>query len=329
MSNSESKPAPGTAEQMINAGWYTELSPMWPGQGLTLKMKEVLYKSRSDFQDVCVFESESMGTVLLLDGVIQCTDRDEFSYQEMIAHIPMCSLERPAKKVLVVGGGDGGVLRELARYPHVEEIHMAEIDKMVPEVSKRFFPEMAVGFSDPRVTLHICDGIKFVEDAPADSYDLIVVDSSDPVGPAEVLFEKPFFEALHRAVRPGGIVCTQAESLWLHLDIIKALATMCSQVFVGGSVSYATTTIPTYPSGQIGMMVCAKASSAQPGGGEAGGAEGAGAPLDPRTPRQPEPGALPALGVGELQYYSHEVHTAAFALPVFAKKALAGCLTFQ
>ncbi|GLI64183.1 hypothetical protein VaNZ11_007375 [Volvox africanus] len=326
MSNS-SKPAPGTADQMIEAGWYTELSPMWPGQGLTLKIKDILHRAKSDFQDVCVFESESMGTVLLLDGVIQCTDKDEFSYQEMIAHVPMCSLERPAKKVLVVGGGDGGVLRELARYPHVEEIHMAEIDKMVPEVSKRFFPEMAVGFSDPRVTLHICDGIKYVEDSPADSYDLIVVDSSDPVGPAEVLFEKPFFEALHRAVRPGGIVCTQAESLWLHLDIIKALATMCKEVFRGGSVSYATTTIPTYPSGQIGMLVCAKAHAGEREG-EDGKAEGA-APLDPRTPRQPEPGPLPALGVGELKYYSHEVHSAAFVLPLFAKRALADCLTFQ
>ncbi|KXZ44051.1 hypothetical protein GPECTOR_75g775 [Gonium pectorale] len=305
---------------MINAGWYTEMSPMWPGQGLSLKIKEVLYRAKSEFQDVCVFESESMGTVLTLDGVIQCTDKDEFSYQEMIAHIPMCALERPAKKVLVVGGGDGGVLRELARHTEVEEIHMAEIDKMVPEVSKQYFPEMAVGFTDPRVTLHICDGIKFVEDSPADSYDLIVVDSSDPVGPAEVLFEKPFFEALHRAVRPGGIVCTQAESLWLHLGIIKALAGMCSEVFVGGSVSYASTTIPTYPSGSIGMLVCAKARAAD--------ADGEG-PLDPRVARQPEPGPLPKLGVDELKYYSHEVHTAAFALPVFAKKALAGCLTFQ
>lgn len=303
---------------------------MWPGQGLSLKIKEMLYKGKSDFQDVCVFESESVGTVLLLDGVIQVTDRDEFSYQEMIAHIPLCALERPAKRVLVVGGGDGGVLREVARHPGVEEIHMAEIDKMVPETSKKYFPELAIGFSDPRVTLHICDGIKFVEDSPADHYDVIIVDSSDPVGPAEVLFEKPFFEALHRAVRPGGIVCTQAESLWLHLDIIKALAAMCSSVFVGGSVSYATTTIPTYPSGQIGMMLCSKARASQGQGGADGGEGGeASGPLDPRTPRQPEPGPLAKLNVGELRYYSHEVHRAAFALPVFAKKALQGSLTFQ
>ncbi|KAL6756017.1 spermidine synthase [Haematococcus lacustris] len=318
MAGEQTPHVPGTAAKGLTAdGWFKETSPMWPGMAMTLKVKNVLYQAKSDFQDVCVFESESFGTVLLLDGVIQATERDEFSYQEMIAHLPLCALESPPKKVLVVGGGDGGVLRELARYPSIEQIHMAEIDKMVPETAKKFLPKMAVGFSDPRVQLHICDGIKFVQDATEGEYDAIIVDSSDPVGPAEVLFEKPFFEALHRAVRPGGIVCTQAESLWLHLDIIKSLANMCSQVFVGGSVSYAYTTIPTYPSGQIGMMLCAKA------------VPGSSAPLDPRTPKQPVPSSAASIEVGNLRYYSHEVHTAAFALPQFAKEALSSSLTYQ
>jgi len=298
-------------------GWFTELSTMWPGMGMSLKVKEILHQGKSEFQDVCVFESETFGTVLLLDGVIQATDRDEFAYQEMIAHLPLCALERPAKKVLVVGGGDGGVLRELARHASLEEIHIAEIDGMVPEMSKKYFPQMAVGFDDPRVHLHICDGIKFVQDAEEGTYDAIIVDSSDPVGPAEVLFEKPFFEALHSAVRPGGIVCTQAESLWLHLDIIKALAAMCKGVFAGGAVSYAYTTIPTYPSGQIGMMLCTKAQ----GPGQE--------PLDPRTPRQPPPPGVPKLNIPELRYYTHDVHAPAFALPKFAVDALAGSLTYQ
>eukprot|EP00798_Chlamydomonas_sp_ICE-L_P031399 gene31399-6565_t len=298
-------------------GWFREMSTMWPGQAMGIKVKEVVYEAKSDFQDVCVFESEAYGTVLLLDGVIQATDRDEFAYQEMIAHLPVCALDKPAKRVLVVGGGDGGVLRELARHSSIEEIHMAEIDKMVPEVSKKYFPNMAVGFEDPRVTLHICDGIKFVQDAAPDYYDVIVVDSSDPVGPAEVLFERPFFEALHRAVRPGGIVCTQAECLWLHLPIIKSLAAMCHEVFEGGSVSYATTHIPTYPCGQIGMMLCSKADP------------NAAAPLNPILAKQPCPGPLAKLNVGDLQYYSTEIHSASFALPKFAKDALAGSLSFQ
>lgn len=119
-------------------------------------------------------------------------------------------------------------------------------------------------------------------------------------------------------MRPGGIVCTQAESLWLHLDIIKALAAMCKGVFVGGSVSYAFTTIPTYPSGQIGMLVCCKAKSS-------GDAD---AP-DPRHPRQATPPAIPKLEVPELRYYTPQVHYAAFALPKYAADALAGCLSFQ
>lgn len=316
-----SKPKPGTAEQGMSAdGWFTELSTMWPGQGMSIKVNEVLFKGRSEFQDVCVFDSDAYGTVLVLDGVIQCTTKDEFSYQEMIAHLPVCALESPAKKVLVVGGGDGGVLRELSRYESLEQIDMAEIDKMVPETAKKFLPGMAVGFSDPRVTLHICDGIKFVQDTPEDTYDVIIVDSSDPVGPAEVLFERPFFEALHRAVRPGGIVCTQAESLWLHIDIIKALAKMCHEVFVGGSVSYSFTTIPTYPSGQIGFMLCSKARR---------GSDAEQGPLDPRVARQPAPGPNTKLDIGECRYYSSEVHAASFVLPRHAKDKLMDSLTFQ
>lgn len=316
---SDNKATPGTAKQGLNLvadGWFTELGSMWPGQGLSLKVNEVLYQGRSDFQDVCVFESEAYGTVLVLDGVIQATDRDEFAYQELMAHLPLCALEDPARKALVVGGGDGGVLRELARHKSLEEIHIAEIDKMVIEVAKKYFPQMAVGFNDPRVKVNVCDGIKYVEESEPNTYDVIVVDSSDPVGPAEVLFEKPFFEAMHRALKPGGVICTQAESLWLHIDVIKALVAMCKEVFVGGSVSYAYTTIPTYPSGQIGMLICSKAK------------EGA-APLDPRTPRQTVPVDSTVEGVPPLKYYNPNIHSASFVLPKFAQDALGSCLSFQ
>lgn len=186
---------------------------------------------------------------------------------------------------------------------------------MVIDVSKVHFPQMAIGYSDPRVSVHVCDGIKFVEDAPEGTYDIIVVDSSDPVGPAEVLFQKPFFEFMHRALKPGGIVCTQAESLWYHMEIIKSLAAMCKEVFVGGTVQYAFTTIPTYPSGQIGFMVCTKANP---------DAE----PHDPRVPRQPLPGCPDGRGYTPLKYYNQDVHRAAFVLPTFAKEALAGSLSF-
>jgi spermidine synthase len=236
----------------------------------------------------------------------------------MITHLPACSIRRPPKKALVVGGGDGGVLRELSRHKSLEEIHIAEIDGMVIDVSKKYFPQMAVGFSDPRVSVNVCDGIKFVQEAAEGTYDIIVVDSSDPVGPAEVLFQRPFFEAMYRALAPGGIVCTQAESLWYHLEIIKSLASMCRDVFQtdkGGSVQYAFTTIPTYPSGQIGFMICTKAEEGQE-------------PLDPRTPNQAPPADKDDDRYPPLRYYNAEVHMAAFVLPTFGRDALKDSLSF-
>lgn len=299
---------------VVKGGWFTELSSMWPGQGLSFKVDEVLFRERSKFQDVCVMSSKAFGKVLVLDGVIQTTDRDEFSYQEMIVHLALCSLPAPAKKVLIVGGGDGGVAREVTRHASLQSIDQAEIDEMVPEVSKKLLPQLAMGFSDKRLALHITDGIKWVTDTEEGTYDAIIVDSSDPVGPAEVLFEEPFFAAMHRALKPGGVVCTQAESLWLHLPIIKDLAAMCSRVFVGGSIQYAYTTIPTYPSGQIGFMICAKAGKT-------------GEKLDTRVARQPLP-TNPA-GYPPLRYYNQELHAASFVLPQFAKEALSDSLTYQ
>ena len=311
---------PGTFDNGRGAasgqGWFSEVSVMWPGQALSLKVDEVLYHQRSQFQDVAVFRNAQFGNVLVLDGVIQCTDRDEHSYQEMIGPLPLCSLARPAKRVLVIGGGDGGVVRELTRHASLEVIDQAEIDGDVPKVSREFFPNMAVGFDDPRVNLRITDGLAFLREQPENTYDAIIVDSSDPVGPAEVLFQRPFFESMHRALRPGGVICTQGESLWLHIDIITEVARMCKEVFVNGTVQYAFTTIPTYPSGQIGFMLCAKAdpSSAEK--------------FDFSIPRQPPP-AGGAASLKPLRYYDSDVHRAAFVLPKFAREALADHLVIM
>lgn len=309
--------APGTSEAGL-AGlpggeeWFCELSEMWPGQCLALKCDRVVHRERSEFQDLLVMDTPAFGRVLCLDGVIQCTERDEHSYQEMITHLPLCSLSRPPRRVLVVGGGDGGVLREMSRHASCEALEMAELDSAVPAASKRFLPGMAVGFEDPRAQVHITDGFQFLKDAPEGTYDAVIVDSSDPVGPAAVLFQRPFYEAVHRALRPGGVMCTQGESLWLHLDIIKEVAAECRKVFEGGVVRYAFTTIPTYPSGQIGFMLCSKAG------------EGEDAAVD-FSPRQPPPSGRPDLP--SLRYYNAEVHRAAFVLPQFAKEALADHLT--
>jgi len=282
---------------LVIDGWFHERGVLWPGQAMSLKVNKVLDHHRSLFQDVLVFESSHHGNVLVLDGVIQVTERDEFAYQEMIAHLPLFAHPNP-KRVLVIGGGDGGVLREIARHNSVEQIVLCEIDKDVIEASKQYLPALAKGFDDPRVQVKIYDGAKFMEENK-DSFDVIITDSSDPVGPASVLFETPFYNAMHSSLREGGIVCTQGECMWLHLKLIKPL--VCSISGTYSTVEYAYTTIPTYPSGQIGFLIATK--------GRTSGCKEPCREPDDKTAK-------------ELRYYSPEIHKASFVLPAFAKRAI-------
>ncbi|KAH9620167.1 hypothetical protein KSS87_018255 [Heliosperma pusillum] len=278
-------------------------NPMWPGEAHSMKVEKILFQDRSPYQEVLVFESSSYGKVLVLDGIVQLTEKDECAYQEMIVHLPLCSIESP-KNVLVVGGGDGGVLREISRHTSVECIDICEIDKMVIDVSKKYFPELSVGFEDPRVKLHIGDAAEFMRNSPEGKYDAIIVDSSDPVGPAQELVERPFFETMARTLRPGGVLCNMAESMWLHTHLIEEMVSVCRESFVG-DVRYAWTSVPTYPSGAIGFLLCAK--------------EGPRVDfLNPINPIEKIEGAVNHQR--ELKYYNSEVHTASFALPTFVKR---------
>ncbi|KAK6931073.1 Spermidine synthase, tetramerization domain [Dillenia turbinata] len=286
-------------------GWFSEISPLWPGEAHSLKVEKILFQGRSDYQDILVFQSSTYGKVLVLDGVIQLTERDECAYQEMITHLPLCSIPNP-KKVLVIGGGDGGVLREVSRHSSVEQIDHCEIDKMVIDVAKQFFPDVAVGHEDPRVNLHIGDGVAFLKAVPEGTYDAVIVDSSDPIGPAEELFKRPFFELVAKALRPGGVVSTQAESIWLHMHIIEDIVANCREIFKG-SVKYAWTTVPTYPSGLMGFMLCSTEGPA----------------VDFKHPVNPIGANQDTCkSKGPLKFYNPEIHTAAFCLPSFAKKVI-------
>ena len=180
---------------------------MWPGQAMTLKVNQVLHHEKSKYQDVLIFESSDYGTVLVLDNVIQCTERDEFSYQEMITHLAMNSHPNP-KSVLVIGGGDGGVLREVVKHETVEQAILCDIDEAVIRLSKKYLPGMSIGYQHPAVTTHIGDGFKFLEERTGE-FDVIITDSSDPEGPAESLFQKPYFELLKSALKDGGVITTQ------------------------------------------------------------------------------------------------------------------------
>lgn len=253
---------------------------------------------RSLFQDILVFKSKTYGTVLVLDGVIQVTERDEFAYQEMITHLPMFACKNP-KKVLIVGGGDGGVLREVVKHSGVEEIHMCEIDQQVVEVGKAFFSKsLATAFDDPRLTLMYADAAAYLNEKGAgQNYDVIICDSSDPVGPADVLFKPEFFQSMKNALSPTGVVCTQGECQWLHLDLIANVLGQVRQIF--HSAKYAYTTIPTYPSGQIGFMIATVDEA-----------------IDVAEPSREVTAAT------EFQYYSEAIHHQAFTLPAFAQKRL-------
>lgn len=284
---------------MIKDGWFTESEVMWPGQALSLKVDEVLYEGRSDFQDVIVFKSATYGTVLVLDGVIQLTERDEHAYQEMIAHLPLFAHPDPTS-VLIVGGGDGGVLREVCRHPTVTHITMCEIDPLVCKVAKKYLGKStATCFDDPRLELVHADAAQFVKDKK-DAYDVVIVDSSDPVGPAETLFTSTFYSSLRAAMRPNAIMCNQGECVWLHLPLIAECMSHCVDVFP--SVDYAFTTIPTYPSGQIGFLICSTSPD-----------------FVPRVPSRAPPAAMAA----SLKYYSPAAHAGAFVLPRFAEEVIA------
>jgi spermidine synthase len=286
--------------ECIVDGWFREKTVLWPGQAMTIQVNKILHHEKSLYQDVLVFESTTYGNVLVLDGVIQATERDEFAYQESITHLPMMSHPNP-KKVLVIGGGDGGVLREVVKHESVEEVILCEIDEAVIRVSKKYLRSMAIGFDHPKVKVHIGDGFKFMEENQ-DSFDVIITDSSDPVGPAESLYQRRFYELMCKALRPGGIICTQGECMWLHLDLIKEVLTFTKSLFP--SVAYGYASVPTYPSGQIGFIIACK---------------------DPnRDLRKPLRKWTPEEEKRLCRYYNSRMHEVAFILPQFAENALYG-----
>ncbi|MQL96026.1 hypothetical protein Taro_028696, partial [Colocasia esculenta] len=315
-----SAPDEAKCHATVVSGWFSQdkskkalyyHNPMWPGEAHCLRVEKILYQGKSDYQEILVFESTAYGKVLVLDGIVQLTEKDECAYQEMIAHLPLCSIPSPKTyacstllstccaygtwnlqmQVLVIGGGDGGVLREISRHASVEVIDICEIDKLVIDVCKEFFSNLYVGFGDPRVRLHVGDAVDFLRNAPEGKYDAIIVDSSDPIGsPAQELVEKPFFETIARALRPGGVLCNQAESMWLHTHLIQDMLSICSETFK--TVHYAWTSVPTYPSGSIGFLLCSTEGPTVDF-------------LNPVNPIEKEDGALKFRR--ELRFYNSEV----------------------
>lgn len=263
------------------------------GFGNTVQISRVLCDERSDFQHIQIFETTGLGKMMLLDKVIQFTEFDEFCYQEMMTH-PALLVHPDPRKVLIIGGGDGGVAREVAKHASVEVIDQCEIDGKVVDLCKKYVPSMACGFDDPRVNLTIGDGLAFVRERE-NEYDVIIVDSTDPAGPGEVLFGRDFYNSVHRALKADGVVASQAESIYLYPEIVRRLYGFTKELF--RSNGYGFIAVPTYPAGSIGVCIGSKLN-----------------PVD-KPCRE-----IPSELAEKLRYYTPEIHTAAFQLPAFARR---------
>lgn len=288
--------------------WFHEISPeAFPGQMFGLEIKTLLHHSQSEYQDILVFESTTFGNVLVLNGIVQCTERDEFAYQEMITHVPVMCHPHP-KKVLVIGGGDCGVVRELVKQldlSGLESITLVEIDQLVIDLSVKYLPEMAKFHNHPKVTIEIADGFKYLLElgsvAQEDKYDVIITDSSDPEGPAQEFFQVNYFSLLKNAIKPDGVVIMQSsENIWLNLKYLAELKGKAGQVFL--NVAYCQCYMPSYTSGQLGLIVACND--------------------DTKDLSKPVRTVGREKEAEVFRYYSARAHEAAFVLPTWADRAV-------
>lgn len=197
--------------------------------GLRFKVEKILFSGKSEFQTVDIVETKGHGKMLLNDGLIMVTERDEFAYHDMITHLPLFTHPAP-KNVLIIGGGDGGTAREVIRHASVEKCTMVEIDAMVVDACKQHIPQTSSALEDQKVHLIIGDGVQFVKET-TEKFDVIIVDSTDPIGPAQPLFGEAFYQDVYNCLTEDGIVVSQGESSWYAIDIQKSLLSVLNSVF--------------------------------------------------------------------------------------------------
>lgn len=235
----------------IENGYYHEITPS--GFGIAIKAGKILFSDNSEFQKVEVFETDSsLGRVLTLDDLMMTTEGDEFHYHEMIAHIPMMHHKNP-ESVLVIGGGDGGTVREVLRHKSVKRVVLCEIDGMVIDACKRFLPTIACELDNPKVEILVQDAIEYIKDKK-DEFDIILIDSTDPMGPGEGLFTEEFYTNVKNSLKKGGIVAAQSESPFVNKEEIKKMYNLLKKVFPVCDTY--TSNIPTYPGGYWAWAFC-------------------------------------------------------------------------
>ena len=266
--------------------WFTEKQT--ENFGITAKIKRTLHTEQTEFQKLDMVETEEFGNMLILDGMVMTTQKDEFVYHEMVAHVPLFTHPSP-ENVLVVGGGDGGVIREVLKHPSVKQATLVEIDGKVIQYSKKYLPEIAGELDNPRVEVKVDDGFLHIAQSE-DEYDVIMVDSTEPVGPAVNLFTKGFYAGISKALKEDGIFVAQTDNPWFTPELITNVFKDVSEIFP--ITRLYTANIPTYPSGLWTFTIGSKQHD----------------PLEVSEARFHDI---------ETKYYTKELHKAAFALPKF------------
>ncbi|MEA1051465.1 polyamine aminopropyltransferase [Lamprobacter modestohalophilus] len=277
--------------------WFTEVAEA-AGSAFSLRVKQRLHREESPFQTIEVYETETFGNLMVIDGFTMLSTRENFLYHEMLSH-PVLLTHPAPRRVAIIGGGDCGTLREVLRHPEIESAVQIDIDERVTRVAEQFFPELTESNADPRATLLCDDGIRWMRETPEQSLDVIIIDSTDPVGPAEGLFTTAFYRDCHRALAPGGLLVQQSESPLYHMDIIRGIY---ADTAAAGFQDRATLFFPQaiYPSGWWSATLVSR---------------------DQAIP------AFRAAAASNLpfatRYYTAEIHRAALAQPAFFKQAFA------
>jgi spermidine synthase len=276
--------------------WIEEtFHPHWR---VALKADEVLHEVKTEHQNLVIFRNATWGTVLMLDGVCQLTTSDEFVYHEMMAHVPLMAHDKP-RRVLIVGGGDGGVLRECLKHPSVQKATLVEIDRTVIDTALKHYAEIpGKAFDDPRVEVVIADGFKYVAETTGD-FDAIIVDSSEPIGPSQVLHSREFFAACKRALDPDGVLVTQNGLPFLFPDHLKKTTAILAGHFKRIAPYFCTQ--PCYFGGPFALNLATD---------DKGHLKLDAKDLAKRQRKR---------GIADLKYWTPDVHVSAFALPAYAE----------
>ncbi|WP_440468740.1 polyamine aminopropyltransferase [Pseudomonas sp. YH-1] len=273
---------------------------LYDGYGQRFSVDRMLHEVRTEHQHLVIFENARMGRVMALDGVIQTTEADEFIYHEMLTHVPVLA-HGAAKRVLIIGGGDGGMLREVAKHASVEHITMVEIDGTVVDMCKEFLPNHSQGaFDDARLNLVIDDGMRFVA-TTTEKFDVIISDSTDPIGPGEVLFSENFYQACHRCLNEGGVLVTQNGTPFMQLDTVRNTAGRMNGLFADWHFYQAA--VPTYIGGSMTF------------------AWGSTNPVLRKVDAATLAQRFAASGI-QTRYYNPAIHQGAFALPQYVLQAI-------